>query len=141
MRSVITAAVLLVALAGCGSEAAAARGTGIVVGKSEFGTMLFNSKRQAIYVFQRDRPNKSVCYGKCAKAWPPVLTKGTPRALKGVRESLLGTIRRTDGARQVTYNKQPLYYYANEGPGQVLCHDINLNGGLWWVVAPNGRHR
>ncbi len=36
---------------------------------------------------------------------------------------------------------RPLYYYAHEGPGQVLCHDVDLNGGLWWVVGPDGRRR
>ena len=59
----------------------------------------------------------------------------------GVRKALLGTTRRRDGRRQVTYNGRPLYYYAHEGPGQVLCHNVNLNGGLWWVVGPNGKRR
>ena len=138
---VAPALVAVVALAGVLAPAASAKGTGIVAGKSQFGSMLFNSKRQAIYVFQSDRANKSACYGGCADIWPPVLTKGKPRALKGVRRSLLGTIRRDDGTTQVTYKKQPLYYYAHEGPGQVLCHNVSSYGGLWWVVAPSGRHR
>jgi predicted lipoprotein with Yx(FWY)xxD motif len=60
---------------------------------------------------------------------------------KGVRQQLLGTLRRRDGRRQVTYAGKPLYYYAHEGPGQVLCHDVDLNGGYWWVVGPSGRRR
>ena len=116
-------------------------GTKIVLGRSEFGTMLFNRRRQAIYIFQRDARNRSNCYGECAEAWPPVYTNGRPRAGEGVRRSLLGTIRRRNGRRQVTYAGQPLYYYVNEGPGEVRCHNVNLNGGLWWVVGPNGRRR
>jgi predicted lipoprotein with Yx(FWY)xxD motif len=58
-----------------------------------------------------------------------------------VRRSLLGSIRRRDGRRQVTYAGKPLYYYAHEGPGQVLCHNVKLNGGLWWVVGANGARR
>jgi len=120
---------------------AARRGTKIVLAGSEFGSMLFNAKKQAIYIFERDSKRKTVCYGECAKAWPPVYTRGAPVAGKGVRARLLGTIRRRDGRRQVTYAGKPLYFYAHEGPGQVLCHDVNLNGGYWWVVGPSGARR
>jgi predicted lipoprotein with Yx(FWY)xxD motif len=121
--------------------APARKGTRIVAGDSQFGSMLFNGGQQAIYVFERDANGKSACYGECAEAWPPVLTKGEPAAGVGVKAALLGSIPRRDGGRQVTYAGQPLYYYAHEGPGQVLCHNVQLNGGLWWVVAPGGKHR
>ena len=65
--------------------------------------MLWGPKRQAVYVFQRDGRKRSRCYGACARAWPPVLTKGRPSAGRGVRRSLLGTTRRKSGKRQVTY--------------------------------------
>ena len=120
----------------------AAEGTTIVARSSRFGRMLFNTKRQAIYIFQRDPRRRSVCYGECAEAWPPVYTRAKPKAGGGgVRQSLLGTIRRRGGRLQVTYRGKPLYYYAHEGPGQILCHNVNLNGGLWWVVGPDGRRR
>ena len=66
------------------------------------------------------------------------LHEGRPRAGKGVDRSLFGTIRRRDGRRQVTYDGKPLYYYVNEGPGEVKCHNVNLNGGLWWAVGADG---
>lgn len=116
-------------------------GTRIVVDGSEFGDMLFDSRRQAIYIFENDARGKSVCYGECARAWPPVLTKGEPRAGKGVKAKLLGTTKRRDGKRQVTYAGKPLYFYVNEGPGEVRCHNVHLNGGLWWVVGPDGNRR
>jgi predicted lipoprotein with Yx(FWY)xxD motif len=117
------------------------RGTRLRIGSSEFGRMLFDARRQAIYIFERDPKGRSVCRGECARAWPPVLTRGEPVAGRGVRASLLGTIRRRGGRRQVTYAGKPLYFYAHEGPGEVLCHNVNLNGGLWWVVGPSGRRR
>jgi predicted lipoprotein with Yx(FWY)xxD motif len=135
---VLFAALVVVALA---SPAAMAAGTRITVRGSEFGRMLWGPDRQAVYVFQRDRRNRSRCYGECAEAWPPVYTSGKPVAGRGVRKSLLGTTRRRDGRLQVTYRGRPLYYYAHEGPGQVLCHNVNLNGGLWWVVGPDGKRR
>jgi predicted lipoprotein with Yx(FWY)xxD motif len=122
-------------------DAAKAAGTTIVLGDSEFGTMLFDSKKQATYIFENDPKGKTVCYGECAEAWPPVLSKGKPKAGDGVDASLLGTVKRRNGARQVTYAGKPLYFYSHEGPGEVRCHNVNLNGGFWWVVGPDGNRR
>jgi predicted lipoprotein with Yx(FWY)xxD motif len=134
--------VLTMALAMLAAPASAmAAGTKITVRGSEFGSMLFGPDRQAIYVFERDGRDRSRCYGECAKAWPPVYTKGKPVAGPGTRASLLGTAKRRDGRLQVTYRGRPLYFYVNEGPGEVRCHNVNLNGGLWWVVGPDGRRR
>jgi predicted lipoprotein with Yx(FWY)xxD motif len=117
---------------------ATSKGTAVVLGDSQFGRILFDSKQQAIYIFERDEENKSNCYGDCAEAWPPVFTKGKPRGGKGVDRSLLGTTKRRDGKLQVTYAGKPLYYYAHEGPGEVKCHNVNLNGGFWWVLGADG---
>ena len=116
-------------------------GTTITLGDSEFGSMLFDSRQQAIYVFENDRNGETVCYDDCAEAWPPVLTSGKPRAGKGVDASLLGTVKRRDGELQVTYAGKPLYFYAHERPGEVKCHNVDLNGGFWWVVGPDGERR
>ena len=113
-------------------------GTRIKVAPSQFGDMLYDTRGQAIYLFDREKTKRSECYGDCAAAWPPVLTKGRPRAIKGTRRSLLGTTKRRDGTTQVTYKGHPLYFYAHEGPNQVLCHNVREFGGLWLVVKPNG---
>jgi predicted lipoprotein with Yx(FWY)xxD motif len=136
--SAALAAALLVMLV---PPPASGAGTAITVRSSEYGRMLFGPNRQAVYIFQRDRRNRSRCYGECAREWPPVFTMGKPRARAGVKKSLLGTTRRRDGRLQVTYAGKPLYYYAHEGPGEVECHNVNLNGGFWWVVGPNGKRR
>ncbi len=126
-----------------GDDAAPTAGTGttITLGPSDFGSMLYDRRGQAIYIFERDPEGESVCYGECAEAWPPVLTEAEPRAAEGIRTSLLGTVRRRGGKLQVTYGGKPLYFYAHEDRGQVLCHNVHLNGGLWWVVGPDGRRR
>ena len=116
-------------------------GTKVTAGQSEFGEMLFDAGKQAIYMFEKDPQGESVCYGECAEAWPPVFTDGEAVAGEGVKASLLGTLRRRDGKLQVTYAGKPLYYYAHERPGEVRCHNVNLNGGLWWVIGPDGKHR
>ena len=120
-------------------KAGARRGPLIKLRRSQFGRVLFSGGDQAIYLFTRDDRAKTRCYGACAKAWPPVFAKGRPRAGEGVKQSLLGTLRRRDGRRQVTYNGHPLYFYAHEGPRQVLCQNVEEFGGLWLVVKRDGR--
>ena len=111
----------------------------IVADNSEFGRILFDANGQVVYAFERDRRNRSNCTSAdCVKAWPPVLTLERPSAGAGVDMRLLGTIRRGDGSLQVTYNGRPLYFYEHEGPGEIRCHNVNLHGGLWWVVTPRG---
>lgn len=119
-------------------SAPAAIGTEIVAADSKFGHMLFDSRDQAIYLFDVETTDEPRCYDDCAKAWPPVLTDGDPVAGSAVKGSLLGTTERSDGTTQVTYGGHPLYYYAHEGPGEVECHDVFLNGGKWYVVRPDG---
>jgi predicted lipoprotein with Yx(FWY)xxD motif len=116
----------------------AATGTVITTDESEFGTMLFNEKKQAIYIWELEGSSKAECYGDCTEAWPPVLTDGDPQATGEVNGDLLGTTKRSDGSTQVTYNGHPLYYYAHERAGEVKCHNVATHGGLWWVIRPNG---
>lgn len=116
----------------------AATGTIITTGDSEFGSILYDGNRQAIYIWELEESATVECYGDCAEAWPPVLTNGTPIASGSVNSELLSTTQRTDGSTQVTYNGHPLYYYAQEGAGEVKCHNIRTHGGLWWVIKPSG---
>ena len=39
------------------------------------------------------------------------------------------------GSLQITYNGRPLYVNEHEGPGEIKCHNVDLHGGLWWVVT------
>ena len=106
--------------------------------RSQFGTIVGDRRRLAFYFFDKEKRGRSECYGACARAWPPVLTKGRPVALAGIPQRLLGTTRRRGGARQVTYRGRPVYYYVADGPGRVLCHNVREFGGLWLVLRPNG---
>jgi predicted lipoprotein with Yx(FWY)xxD motif len=121
-----------------GADEQAASGTEIVAADSQYGSILFDSKRQAIYLFDKETSSTSECYGACAEAWPPVLTDGEPQAGAGADAKLLGTTERDDGSTQVTYAGHPLYYYVDDAPGQVLCHNVEEFGGLWLVVEPSG---
>jgi predicted lipoprotein with Yx(FWY)xxD motif len=117
----------------------AARRAQIIVEDSRFGRILFDANGQVVYVFEIDRRNRSNCTStECVRAWPPVLTEEEPTAGAGGDASLLGTIRRSDGSLQVTYDGRPLYFYEHEGPGEIKYHNVDLHGGLWWVITPSG---
>jgi predicted lipoprotein with Yx(FWY)xxD motif len=121
-----------------GEDKKPASGTMIDVEDSEYGSILFDSDQQAIYLFDKETSDTSECYGDCAAAWPPVVTDGDPQAGNGIDAKLLGTTERDDGSTQVTYGGHPLYYYVDDGPGQVLCHNVEEFGGLWLVITPGG---
>ena len=111
----------------------------LTVRDSEYGRILFDGRGFVLYGFTADRKRRSVCAGACAAAWPPYVVKGMPRGGRGVKKSLLGTLRRADGKRQVTYAGRPLYYYVGDRrPGQILCQDVFEFGGDWLVVRPSG---
>ena len=116
-----------------------AKRAAIVVKDSPFGRVLFDANGQVVYVFEQDGKNRSACTSaECVEAWPPVLTREMPAAGAGVDAGQLGTIRRADGMLQVSYNGRPLYFYEHEAPGEIKCHNVDLHGGLWWVVTPRG---
>jgi predicted lipoprotein with Yx(FWY)xxD motif len=132
--------VLAVILAVPGSPAptpATASGPAVVKSANIGGaTVLTSAKGLTLYVFAPDPRNKSTCYGSCAVYWPPV--KGPVTAAPGVTGQF-GTINRTDGSQQATYNGRPLYtYIADSGPGQAHGNNVNLNGGLWFDVKVTG---
>ncbi len=93
----------------------------------QLGRVLATPTRQAIYVWNREPRGTIRCTGACAKAWPPVLVKKgvrVPMHVRGIKGDF-GTIRRPGGARQLTLDRRPLYTYAHERPGQVLCNDVD----------------
>jgi predicted lipoprotein with Yx(FWY)xxD motif len=95
--------------------------------------LLTNSKGLTLYTFAPDSVNKSVCYGDCATYWPPV--PGNMSAGPGVTGKI-GTITRTDGTTQATYDGHPLYtYIGDHSPGQDRGNNVNLNGGVWHVIV------
>ena len=131
----VAAAVLFgVALAGASPPAPAAASTVTGLKTTVIGgtTVLTNARGFTLYSFAPDTPTTSKCYGSCAAYWPPVT--GTAAASPGL-PGRIGTITRTGGARQLTYNGHPLYtYIGDSAPGQARGNNLNLNGGLWHEV-------
>jgi predicted lipoprotein with Yx(FWY)xxD motif len=106
---------------------------------SRFGTILVDGRGHSLYLYTYDHHGPSKCYGACPAEWPPMLTKGKPRAGGKAKASLLGTTMRRDGSTQVTYRGHPLYFFGGETKaGQIFCQNVFEFGGFWRVVMPNG---
>jgi predicted lipoprotein with Yx(FWY)xxD motif len=134
----VTAAALTAFFAPAGG--AASRGTTVKIASSSLGRILVDSRGVALYDFPKDRGTVSSCYGACAALWPPLLTTGKPVAGPGVKASLLGTTKRSDGKLEVTYNGHPLYYFVSDRkPGQLSGQGLNQFGDPWWVLSPSGK--
>ena len=103
------------------------------------GSFLVDSKGMTLYLYTKDTPNTSNCYGGCASYWPPLLTTGAPVAGTGVTASMLGTTKRNDGSMQVTYNGWPLYYYiSDKAAGDTTGENVQ---GVWFVITPAGMQK
>jgi predicted lipoprotein with Yx(FWY)xxD motif len=100
---------------------------------------LVGSNGRTLYLYQADKNGTSACSAACAAAWPPDTVTGAPEAGSGVSQALLGTIKRSDGTTQVTYNGHPLYYFsADKAGGAAHGQGVKAFGAEWYVVNASG---
>src|SRR6201984_64392 len=98
-------------------------------------TVLTSSKGFTLYSFAPDTSTKSNCNGACAQNWPPVHGPATASGVKGT----FGTIKRSDGSVQATFDGHPLYAFAGDtAPGQAKGNGLNAAGGLWHEITTSG---
>jgi predicted lipoprotein with Yx(FWY)xxD motif len=111
----------------------------VSLAKTKLGMVLVNSRGHTLYLFAKDKNGTSACSGSCASFWPPLLSSGKPTAGSGVKRSLLGKTRRSDGRLQVTYNRHPLYTFAlDKQAGQTRGEGNLAFGAKWYAVSARG---
>ena len=119
---------------GSSSPAAAAAGT-VKTATIAGVTVLTSSKGFTLYSFAPDTSTTSKCNGTCAQNWPPVQGPATAPGVTGP----FGTIKRSDGSTQATFDGHPLYTFVGDtAPGQAKGNGLNAAGGLWHEVTTSG---
>ena len=136
MRLLLLPLALLAALAFAPSAMteSAARAPVIKYQDDQFGPILTTRTKQPLYFWtvEKRAGGRIRCKGACAQAWPPLIVRtraSVPTRIAGI-PGRFGVIRRPSGKLQVTHRGLPVYSYAHEGPGQVLCDDVDG----WFVV-------
>jgi predicted lipoprotein with Yx(FWY)xxD motif len=137
----IVIAVLLAATGGNSRNAAAHVVPGAAVGvrQTALGQTLVDAGGRTLYLFQGDKPNRSTLSRAGLAVWPAFTSTGTPLAMGAAHAARIGTITGPGGARQVTYNGHPLYYFVGDRkPGSVSGQRLTDFGATWYVLSPSG---
>ncbi|HEY3341776.1 MAG TPA: hypothetical protein VGK81_07150 [Anaerolineae bacterium] len=102
-----------------------------------YGPILAGTNGRTVYMFAKDANGQSACYNSCAKIWPPVLSDVPVIVGTGADAKLIGTMKRTDGTTQVTYNGMPLYYFSGDTAAGQLSGQNTFS--VWFVLRPSGK--
>jgi predicted lipoprotein with Yx(FWY)xxD motif len=149
-RTAIGAALAALALtfAACGGDdeqpagTAAADASVSVEPVDGVGSVLVDRAGKALYTADQEQDGTIRCVGACVSIWLPLEASGTPSGSDDVPGEL-GTVKRPDGATQVTYDGRPLYRFAEDSePGQVtgdgLSDDFGGTTFTWHAVTTQG---
>jgi predicted lipoprotein with Yx(FWY)xxD motif len=112
----------------------------VEVRSTTLGKILVDSRGRTLYMFEKDKGSKSSCFGSCAANWPPLRTSSRKPAVgKGVSSSKVGTTKRSDGKRQVTYKGHPLYLFVGDKKaGDTNGQNLEAFGAKWHALSPAG---
>jgi predicted lipoprotein with Yx(FWY)xxD motif len=140
---VVGACLVLVLSAGIAGAATSAGRVLITTRKLPvLGTVLVDARGRTLYMFVPDRRKRVTCVKTCAAIWPPVKISGGAKPVAGgqAKASLLRSDPDPAGGRVATYGGWPLYTYVGDtSPGLATGQAVDLNGGLWYVLAPSGK--
>ena len=139
--AVTAAVVFLLIAASIAGATPAAKSVTVTTARTSLGRVIADGSGRTLYLFEKDTATRSACSGTCAAYWPPFLTRaGSPVAIKGVQRSLLGTINRADGTRQVSYRGHPLYLFSGDTRrGQTNGEGLQDFGAGWYALGPSGK--
>jgi predicted lipoprotein with Yx(FWY)xxD motif len=140
---VIAVVVLVFAVTGGSakqSQATPAAGHTVSVRQTSLGKTLAGANGHTLYLFRGDRPGVSTVSSAGLAVWPAFSPTAEPHVTGGASSTLLSTVIRPGGSRQLTYNGHPLYYYVGDKhPGDTRGQGLNQFGALWYALSPSGR--
>ena len=86
---------------------------------SKVGKYLADGSGKPLYTYSQDTDNTGNCTGDCLSNWPAYKATSTSSLPAHV-----GTITRSDGSVQYTYNKKPLYYFTGDSAGKITGNGL-----------------
>ena len=138
----IGTAMLIVTIAQAGIASRSHRhssGPLVAIRKTALGSILVDARGRTLYLFEKDRNGLSMCSSSCTAYWPPLTSKGAPRAGSGVKGTLLTLGKAHSGVRQVLYAGHPLYtFVGDKRAGQTSGEGLTNFGAGWYAIAANG---
>lgn len=101
------------------------------------GAFVTDDKGMTLYRYEMDQasPSKSMCTGDCAKTWMPVMAQDSVKAM-GVKQSLVGSVDRSDGMKQLTLAGRPLYRYMGDAKAGEMKGQAK--DSKWYALTPAG---
>ncbi|MBA3378164.1 MAG: hypothetical protein H0T93_04715 [Chloroflexia bacterium] len=96
----------------------------------ELGQFLADAGGMTLYIFTKDEPGKTNCYGECAVYWPPCMADDISSLPEGF-EGKLSMVPRDDGTEQVAYNGWPLYYWIEDTESGQTTGMKSVMSGTW----------
>lgn len=102
---------------------------------SDNAPYLIGPDGMTLYFFANDTPGTSNCSGQCITNWPALTVPENLEPTSAEEASgELGVFVRDDGARQVTYNGMPLYYWVQDmKTGDTTGDGV---GDVWDLATP-----
>lgn len=141
----VSAGLIVTLLAACGADDGGSERSASVAVTARtvpgIGSVLVDAQSgRTLYLFLPDAQQAPTCSADCLSAWPPLLAEaGEPTAGGQLSDDLVGVVLDRQGSRQVTYNGWPLYLFVGDvEPGQANGQAVDLDGGLWFAVTPDG---
>lgn len=105
-------------------------------------TVLVDAQGMALYSPDQERSGKVLCTAGCTSIWEPLTGSGNAGA-SGDLAQHVGTVKRPDGGRQVTFDGRPLYTFTEEGPGELTGDGFKDSFGgtsfTWHAVLASGK--
>lgn len=133
----IVVAIAILAVAGIATQVASAKTTKRVVKEAHSPalghTVLTANNGLTLYTLSAETHGKFICKGKCLKDWHPlVVAKG----VKPTGPVALGTVKRPDGRRQVTFEGRPLYTFDEDTRKGEANGEGFKDVGTWHAAKP-----
>ena len=140
------------ALAACGSSGGggssttsmpASTGTAVSVKSIGGKSVLVDSQGKALYAADQESGSKLLCtMSACTSFWKP-LTTTSAKPTAGSGAGKIGTVKRPDGAMQVTVGGKPVYTFAEDSPGKLAGNGFSDQFGgqhfTWHAILAGGK--